>query len=485
MSLSKFVRGLMLVVALVLLVVSFTVEGAAAEYQIAAFTIFSLTSRANPNILAEKMYRQQWKRNSFGMWVAPQFVKAVKDVAEVVVPGANGENMKFTGAPIEVHKRFVTDGKTTLDIPVRVRLTGMPVYGDKPLEGKEESARVVFRTVKINLTRKAYSKPSLTTAQITLPYLENLMFEASDYLTQWWNDYHPGNFILTMCAGASRDLVAAQAEGGRSISYVSHPNFYTAGGGRVSYSGGRPGTAGYETSVMTAIDGLTNTSTDYISVALINSLVIEAQRLRIQPVAMKAGYARFVIWITDAQWAQLQKDTDFKDWYKRLNSALKDHPLATAMVCEIGGAVICVDQNLWGARTPTNPVGGSAPLANTVEYGYQPTAAERAMGFKVGNWIENRDVSDRKIGLLVGAGAMSVGVGVPVSGGKKHPSMSFVDNTKDYGAQQGIGVQTVQSVVRSDVFDYDGMIEGLSAGDFYENTSSLAFGTYSPDSLSF
>jgi hypothetical protein len=80
---------------------------------------------------------------------------------------------------------------------------------------------------------------------------------------------------------------------------------------------------------------------------------------------------------------------------------------------------------------------------------------------------------------------MSVGQGVPVSGGKKHPVMSFIENTKDYGAIQGIGVQTVQSVLRNDIFDQDGMITGLTAGDFYENTSSLVFATFSPDSFSF
>jgi hypothetical protein len=44
----------------------------------------------------------------------------------------------------------------------------------------------------------------------------------------------------------------------------------------------------------------------------------------------------------------------------------------------------------------------------------------------------------------------------------------------------------IQSVVRNDVYDTTGMLvdnisqAALNAGDFFENSSSLAFATYSP-----
>lgn len=451
-----------------------------------AYTIFSLTGRANPNILAEKLYRQQWKRNSFGLWVAPEFIKATRDTSDVVVPGVEESGVKFVGSPIEVFKQFVTQGKTTLDIPVRVRLTGQPVYGDKVLKGTEEAGKLVFRTVKINLLRKAYSKPSLMSAQVTLPYLENLMMEASEYLTQWFNDYHPGNFICAMTAGYSIDLLQGVLAGGKGLDIVSHPNFYILGGTKVTYANGRPGTHGatsYEHEVMDAVDGCSSATTNAVTVKKIAALVLTAQRLKIQPLLMKAGFRRFAIWLSDAQWHQLRNDTDFKDWYIRLPQELDGHPLATGAKADLHGAIIYVDQNLPHAVTPTNrDANYQTPPANTVWYWPQPTAVEYAAGYNVGNMIERRCDQDRKIGFLIGQSALSVGVGVPVSGGKKGPSMQFVEQYDDYGAIAGIGIATIQSVVRNDIYDQDG-VTGLTAGDFYENTSSLVFCSNSPDNV--
>lgn len=447
-----------------------------------AYTIFSLTGRANPNILAEKLYRQQWKRNSFGLWVAPEFIKATRDTSDVVVPGVDESGVKFVGSPIEVFKQFVTQGKTTLDIPVRVRLTGNPVYGDKVLKGTEESGKIVFRTVKINLTRKAYMKPSLISAQITLPYLENLMMEASEYLTQWFNDYHPGNFIQAMCAGGSIDLINGVAAGGRGQTIMSHPHFYVLGIGKITWAN-RPGSAAYETAVTTQVDNASSSTTHAVTVKKLAGLVLEAQRQRIQPLVMKAGFRRYAIWLSDAQWHQLRQDTEFKDFYIRLPNELDNHPLATGARADLHGAIIYVDQNMPHVSTNTNYDSNyERPASNKQVYGPAPTAAEFAAGYVVGNMIERRSDLPRKIGFLIGQSALSVGVGVPVSGGKKGPSMQFVEQFDDYGAISGIGIATIQSVVRSDIYDQDG-VTGLTAGDFYENTSSLVFCSNSPDSV--
>jgi len=447
-----------------------------------AYTLASLTGHLNPTILAEKMYRQQWKRNSFGLWVAPEFIKATRDTADVVVPGVDENGVKFTGSPIEVFKRFITDGKTTMDIPVRVRLTGRPVFGDKPLVGTEESGKVVFRTVKINLTRKAYSKPTLISAQITLPFLENLMTDANEYLTQWWNDYHPGNFIQAMCAGYSIDLQDAAIAGGRAIAVVSHPNFYIIGGSKVTHAN-LPGTAAYETAVTTAVDGCNSSTTNALTVASIGGLVLLAQRHRIQPILMKSGFRRFAIWISDAQWQQLRSDSNFKDWYTKLPTELDGHPLATGARADIHGAIVYVDQNMPHVSTYTNYDSSlQRPTQNKLVYGPSPTATEYAAGARVGDMITRRSDLARKVGFLIGESALSVGVGVPVSGGKKGSSMSFVEQFADYGAIAGIGIQTVQSVLRNDIYDLDG-VTGLTAGDFYENTSSLLFVSNSPDAI--
>ena len=448
------------------------------------YTIFSLTGRANPNILAERLYRQQWRKANFGLWVAPEFIKATRDTADPVLPGVDEGGVKFSGAPIEVFKQFLTQGKTTLDIPVRLRLTGLPVFGDKVLKGSEESGKIAYRTVMINLTRKAYSRPSLMSAQVTLPYLENLMLAANEYLTQWFNDYHPGNFLCALSCGASVDLLNGVTAGGRGKAIVSHPNMYICGGVKVTYGAGRPGTAGYETSVETAVDAANSSTTNALTVAKVQGLMLEAQRLRIQPLLMKAGFRRFAMWISDAQWLQLSNDTFFKDWYRRLPTELDSHPLATGARADISGCIIYVDQTMPHVSTHANyEAGFNQTTSGYPSYFPEPIAAEKALGYNVGNMIERRCTLPRKVGFIIGESALSVGVGVPVSGGKKGASMQFVEQFDDYGAIAGIGVATVQSVLRSDVYDQDGMVDGLSAGDFYENTSSLAFVSNSPDTL--
>lgn len=436
-----------------------------------AYSVFDYTSRANPNLLAERMFRQQWKRNSFGVWVAPEFVKVTRPKEEV--GNLMGQGPQWTGAPIEVHQEFVKQGRTTLDIPVRNRLVEMPVHGDKPLRGTAERAVIAFRTVYVNYTRKAYAPPTGMSFQIVKKYADNLVFAADEYLRQWWNDYHPSNFILTMCAGASRDLVAPTAEGGRNISYVSHPNFIVAGSGPVGYGGGRPGSSGYELSVESALNGLSNTAVCWMSVALIENMVLEAARYKMAPIVMERGFSFYPVWISDAQWKQLQRDPEFRDFYKRLPTPLAGSPLATGAVAKIGGAVIYVDMNLFGARTNATD---SNVTAGAAEYGPAPSTAERALGFKIGNTMKNLDTSNLKVGFIMGQGSMSVGIG---------ERMNFTDLIDDHGFVKEVGIATIQSVVRSDVYDHDGLVAGLTAGQFYENTGSLAFATYSPHTFSY
>jgi hypothetical protein len=433
------------------------------------FSIFDNVSAAVPHLLAERMSRQQFYRNKFGIWVAPRFVQTGAGKESVGALGDAGP--KYTGAPIEVYEEFVKLGKNTMDIPIRNRLHEMPRHGDAPVMNTGEGVGMTFRTVPINYTRKVYNPPTGMSEQNIKQYADSEMFNAESFLTDWWNDYHPGNFILTMLAGASRDLVAPVTElGGRGMSYVSHPNFFTAGAGGVSYSGGRPGTSGYEASVEAALDGLTDTSSDYFSVGVIRNLVAEARRLKIAPIVLQNGFEFYPIWISDAQYAQLLADSEYKYWVNHMPEELSKHPVATSVISFVAGAAICTDLCLWGART--NSV-ESDPTAGQPEYGPAPTAAERAKGLKVGGWIDNLDTSDRKCGFLIGQGAMSIGVG---------RRMYFTERIDDHGFIKEIGIATIQSVVRSDIYDLDGY--SLTKGSFKENTSSLAFGTFSPHNLS-
>lgn len=308
--------------------------------------------------------------------------------------------------------------------------------------------------------------------QYTKGYADYLVTQAADALRQWFGeDYHPGNFILTMLAGASRDLLVPAVAGGRAYGIKSHPNLLVAGNGLVSYSGGRPYTASYEAAVAAALDGLTDAVTDYFSCQLVIASVEEAIRRKIRQIVLKGGTAFYPIFASDAQIRQLRADSEYKDWIKRMPEELVKHPLAANAEVYIGGALIIPDLKMWGVRTHSDDANVTV---DTVEYGPAPTNAIRGEGIKVGNWIDALDTVDKKCAILMGASAMSVCVG---------ERMVLKEDVEDYENVKGIGIDTIQSVVRSDIFDEDGS-NGLTAGDFQENTSSMVIATYSPHNRS-
>ena len=438
-----------------------------------AYSIFEETSYGKVDLLSERLRRQQWFGNLFGAFVAPNFVKIMKG-EEVTSFGLGDDGIpKFSGAPVEIFEDFVRNGQIDMRIPVKQRLTEMPIHGDKPLKGQEERQSITWRTVRINRTRKATSQPTGMSRQTIKKIADKLIEEAEQTLrTYFGNDYHPGNFILATVLGGSRDLLVPSALGGRAITSVSHPNFLVAGSGFVSYAGGRPGVAGYEASVEADVDGLSNTASDFFSVNLVKNAVIEAPRRRIGAIVFQSGFHFYPLFCSDAQWAQLQADPDFKEWMRRLPEQLQKHPLANGAVAYVHGAVIYPDLKMWGIRTNASD---AAVTAGTVEYGPAPTAAERSSGVKFGNWIKNLDTNNRKVAILMGASALSVGVG---------ERLAIKEDVEDYENVKGIGIDTIQSVVRNDIYDQDGQT-GLTAGQFQENTSSMLIATYSPQNLSY
>jgi hypothetical protein len=434
-------------------------------------TIFDSTSYGTIGLLNAKMRLEQWWGNKFAEFVAPNFVKRVGKEVEVRLPG---EPPAFTGAPVEIFEQFQSQGQMDMRIPVALRLTGMPVHGDRPLKGNEEAQIVAWRTVKINRTRKAVSKPTGMSRQLTKGYADSLVTDAANRITEWWGqDYHPGNFILSILAGASRDLIFPAIAGGRAINVMSHPNFLCAGSGLVSYSGGRPGVAGYEASIEAAVNGLTNTASDYFSCSLIRNAVAEAYRLKIKPIILKGGTQFYPIFCSDAQIMQLRTDSEYKDWLKRMPEELSKHPFAAAAEIYIGGALVIPDLKMWGVRT--NADDGNV-TAGTVAYGPAATTAQVNAGWLVGNWINSLDTSNKKCAILMGASALSVGVG---------ERLALKEDVEDYENVKGIGIDTIQSIVRTDIFDEDGKVPGLTAGDFFANNSSMVIATYSKHSLDY
>ncbi len=435
-------------------------------------SVFDLTGHPElRTLLEEKMRRQQFQGNRFAQWIGPEFVKrGGKEEVMAHVPEGPG----WTGAPIEHVTAFIQRGRTDMLIPVRNRLTGRPVFGGTQLLGTAEPPAFGFRSVQINRTRKAYTPPTGMEEQKTRQYYTSLVGDANRDLTVWFNDYFPSSILASMFYGYSTDLIAPTTVGGRAVTSVSHPNFFVAGSGQVSYSAGRPGTVGYEGAVETAINGLTGAAGQRCTVGFIRNLVQEAPRLKIAPIVTKDGFEFYPVWLKDSAWVQLQQDPEFQALAKSLHIAdLSKHPLGNGMLAYIYGAAIYSDLRFWCART--NAI-DSLVTAGTVEYGPVATAAERALGFKFGNTLTQLDTGNVAMGVLVGQSMLSVGTG---------KRMRFTDEMLDHENIKEIGIEFIQSVVRNETYDTLGIIPGLTAGQFYENASSLAFATWSPYALAY
>lgn len=462
------------IVAAVLAVVWIADAGTMA--MLAAYSIFSYTSYGYVPLLNEKLRRQQFHKSKIGMFVAPNFVKAIGDKGQNVNTLTMDDLPKFTGAPVEMFEEFTSQGQVDMRIPVAQRLVGDPVFGDMPVEGTEERQTIMWRRVLINRTRKGVRPMTGMTEQMLKKLANQSALNAATQLKEWMNDYWPGNILLGMLSGYGLDLIAPSANGGRAVTAVSHPNFFVAGYGRVGYGAGRPGTAAYEAEIETRVNGLNDETTEGFNVDLILNIVQEAPRLKIAPILFKDGFWFYPIFCTDSQWRQLQRDPAFKDQYKRANfpKSLAESPLSNGAEAYIGGAAIYPDVKGWGLRTNATD---ALVTAGTVEYGPAPTAAQRTAGRRVGTYINALDTNDRKVAILLGASALSIGVGA-------RPKM--MDDDKDYGNIKGVAVDFIQSIVRNDIYDQDGLDpSGLAAGDFQENTSSLVIATYSPQALAY
>ena len=437
-------------------------------------TIINLSSDAAlRTLLAEKMVRQQYKGNKFARWFAPNYVSAggANTAEEVVSTGPDGP--RWTSAPIETVNAFIQQGRTDMVIPVRSVLTGMPKFGDAQLRGSEEPMAFTFREVKINRWRKAVAPPVGMNRQKIKQWAKQDVMKASNDLMLWYRNFLPSNILSAIHCGYSREVIAPVANHGLGQAIVSHPNMIVAGSGRVSYGSGRPGTSGYEASCEAAIDGLSNTAEDKMSVAFIRNMVFEANRSNIRPLVTQSGYEFYPIWLKDAAWIQLRNDPAFVAFAQSLTiSEMAKSPLGNGAMCVIDQAVIYVDSMLWTAYT--NADNGDV-TAGTVEYGPRPSAAERAAGLFTGNTINARDTGTNACALLVGQSMLSIGTG---------EELDLIDEVEDYGAIKGMGIDMIKSIVRNETYDRLGLT-GLTAGAFYENTSSLLGVTYSPDALAY
>ena len=441
-----------------------------------AATIFELSGHPELQTLLEKeMTYQPLHEPRFGKWMAPNFVKAVKD--EVGTVGMKTPN--WTGAPIEMRTAFIQEGRTDMLIPIRNRLVKTPVFGDTPLKGKAESAKIAFRSVQINRTRKAYAPPTGMQEQKTRQWAKNLIGNAREDLKTWYSGWTGLSIPMAMYTGFSLDLTRPASVGGAAVTYISHPNLWVAGTpGQVGIDpttgtytvGSTPGTTGYEAAVQAAVDGLVGaTAAQAMTAKLIQKMVANAPRKKIKQIVMNNGFSFYPIWLKDSAYFQLLQDPTFVDLAKRIdNSSLARTPLGNGAMAFYSGAAIYSDQSLFCAYTAAN--GNANVTAGQTWYGPTPTSDQASDGWMLNADLDTEDTGQNAVAILVGQSCMTMGTG---------KNLVVTEDSDDHGNKIEIGIDVIQSIVRNERYDTLGQING-TAGLFLDNTSSLVAISASP-----
>ena len=409
-------------------------------------------------LLRKKMEYVVWNLPVWSQFMGVQDTSRNQKVHKFGTPSG----FKPSGKPIEVIKDFMHNGRVNMDIPVMYPLTNNAIYGMKQLLGNEETRRWANKTISINQVRQGvksqdnkYSKQTLANPE----FVKELMLSNTTYLSDWfkrWQSAQPG---LAYVQGYSENLVDTVANGGLAITRKSHMNTYVAGSGRVTFSATH---ATYEASVNAAMDGLTDTSSDHFSTTVIENMVyVASHNHRIQPNAN--GY--YTIVISDAAALQLQGDTKWQAVQRSaFQSAGQKHPeLMGKVVGYYQKAEIVVDETL-----PSCYVNGDGAFTTA----RSTTSSTAGVSYGLSDFLATPvDTGPRKPAILIGSSSMACGVASEIN-----------FETEDYDYKQDLrdGADMIIGYEICDIVDADGKF--TTAGNRYENVSSLVCWTYSPSS---
>lgn len=435
---------------------------------------FSDTIRELVELRSEKMYRQVWWNQPYLRFC--NFANRMPNEAGVKEVAPKGDLLDSkqvtpTDDPIQVWEDFSgKGGGISMMIPVKMTIKPRPVLGDDTLTLKGARNNFVYKTLRINQVRQAVNvKAGAFNEQKIKLYVKDLMGQAQPQLTDWFRRYINTSMIKRgLLEGKSYELTAS-APFGRAISKMSHPNFYVTGSGWVTYSGGKPNSAGYEGSVQTALDTLD--TADVMSLGLLRSIGSQLSRQkRILPSVVTSNGEYFICIITPAQQAQLEVDPLWQRITTHVLPREQDERLnwlLNGRTGVFGNLLFYTDVMGWGAHTNANPNGYvTAPTASTVAYGAEDTG--------VGDFQDIGSLDDSVFQLAVilgGGGALNVGIA---------KRLGFTAEELDHANIKEVGANMMCGAERGDLFDSDAQISGNTAGDFVENTSSAVIATYSP-----
>lgn len=411
--------------------------------------IFENSFEGNDEVkLANKMNFETLKRFLWGKWAGYTTPKGKQ------VRFGDGVEPMPVEAPLIIHRELMQREGDIIKVPMLRKLDNLPKHGNDQLEGFEEKFKVSWLHGAVENTRHAVlQKEGAMSSQTTktLLVLERSKPALRDHYTRFLN----ASCSYAMYWGHSYQVLTGSTRysGSTKITAVSHPHFFTAGAGKVGYSGGNPSSSGYETAVATAIDAVG--SSDVFDMALISDLKTSEYIQKIDPLITKDGNFFRIIIAHSWQIAQLEADPNFKSHTQSVlvQAMAKDNPMIAGAKYFIHGfAIFESDTAVWPVSTS-----GGAPV-------YGPSSITTLSSF------ETYSGATKFGAIVLGSSALAL---VQASG------MRFIGEGSDYGARKGLGYEIIDGVSRGDFWNRD---DGTLGDDGKMiNQSSAIVVTYSPN----
>ncbi len=429
----------------------------------------------NPNMtifrvnLEKKVGKEVWWKGRLSQLTAfIDYEKFQSSGGLGVVKGSNSLDASI----VYMVRDFKSKKGIKIDIPLRRPLTGQGRIGTAPLSNNAEKRKMFYLKCAINMRRHAVQTRDNEMSEQLLDEaiaMEMLESGAND-LKDWFSRLMPFEFLKAILQGYSENLY----DGSWGLGYTqkSHPNFYVQGDGQVAFKTAS-GThaaytfdSGYEVNCAASLTTLQNEATDYFNTQSIRNIVFLAKKHKIQ-FLKKGAYEVLPIMITSAHVRQLRLDDDWKNAMYYAYGSGKDNPIFTgAMESYIyENAMLIVDDTI-----------PSAFLTGDAEFSAAKSTNGLATGVQYGrsDYMDvPRDGGFRKPAIALGAGAILAAEG---------KGFLLTTETADHGQKIEDGGRMIYGATRADIIDDDNQL-GNGANLFYDNSSSLVYFTYTPDTI--
>lgn len=317
-----------------------------------AVTSIPRSSEANIGLLEVKMEREYFKKT---FWARFAGFTTQDDQGYTIAPQS----------PLVIKKEPASEGMDFIKVPMLRKLVNAPTYGDKQLEGNSEAQRILYLDAYINQRRHGVAPPPKMQNQRVKRF--NLAARVRPQLEDYFAEDTEIQIASAFYESFSRNVSADSDDGGYAFTKVPHPNIFTADAGEVTWNAT---VATYEASLVTAVNNLTDTSSDYFNTDALDSLRTEVMKLNIPPI-MVNGVPTWPMLIhynqakqlrTDSTWRQAQREAGVRGLMSNpiFSGALGHYAGFTLFERQLG--VFGVDVSggagsiLWGATNPHSAV---------------------------------------------------------------------------------------------------------------------------------